>query len=152
MVLEDNYCTAKEAAEELGVTRQTIHRWINQGILKAEKIGNTKLIEKAEIAKYKQARIKEMYYESFNWHQARNNFNGIREFLGYSNEDKIEIFGDPNNLEYLVTKKNGRKEIISINSISVSFNSKTGHFQTHLDPKNVIINDYDEYITSENSE
>ena len=39
MALKDKYLTISEAAKELGVTRQSISRWIKEGRVTAEKIG-----------------------------------------------------------------------------------------------------------------
>ena len=51
MALKDSYFTITQAARELGVTRQTISRWIEQGKLSAERVGREILIAKQEFDK-----------------------------------------------------------------------------------------------------
>ena len=47
MSLEDNYLSITQASEVLGVTRQTIHRWIRgKEIPGVEKVGRATLIPK----------------------------------------------------------------------------------------------------------
>lgn len=50
-MLADKYFTISQAAKEVGVTRQTISRWITTGLLPAEKIGREKLILKPDLQK-----------------------------------------------------------------------------------------------------
>lgn len=52
MALRDKYFTISEAAKGLGVTRQTISRWINNEFVPAEKIGRETLIKKTDLQKY----------------------------------------------------------------------------------------------------
>jgi excisionase family DNA binding protein len=49
MPLKDQYMTISQAAKHLGVTRQTVSRWINAGDISAEKVGREKLIPKGEV-------------------------------------------------------------------------------------------------------
>lgn len=49
MALKDSYYTVSQAAKELGVTRQSVSRWLNEGILSAEKVGREKLIPRMEV-------------------------------------------------------------------------------------------------------
>ena len=51
MALKDMYYTISEAARELGVSRQTIYRWIADGKVPTEKIGGVMLVEKAAISR-----------------------------------------------------------------------------------------------------
>lgn len=41
---EKPYLSIKDAAEKLNITKVTIHKWINNGTIKAEKIGGRTLI------------------------------------------------------------------------------------------------------------
>lgn len=51
MALSDEYFTISQAAEQVGVTRQTIARWIKEGRLTAERIGRECLIPKQLVKK-----------------------------------------------------------------------------------------------------
>ncbi len=53
MAIKDEYFTISETAKELGVTRQTISRWVAKGKITTEKIGRERLIKKEDIEKYK---------------------------------------------------------------------------------------------------
>ncbi len=52
MALKDNYVTITQAAKQLGVTRQTISRWLAKGKVPGEKIGRETLIKKKDLHKY----------------------------------------------------------------------------------------------------
>lgn len=52
MVLKEKYFTISEAAEKLGVTRQTLSRWVKQRKFPVERIGRETLIEKARLQTY----------------------------------------------------------------------------------------------------
>jgi excisionase family DNA binding protein len=138
MGLKDHYYTVAQAAEELNVTRQTIYRWIKNGILKAETIGRETLIEKAEIFRYRDKKVGNWLYQGFNISLERNNYRPIREYLGYTEKDKIKRAGDSTALTYLVLKENGPAEMVTIKSIHVSLNKKTGDFMSDVDPKDIV--------------
>jgi excisionase family DNA binding protein len=146
MRLQDNYYTVVQAAEELNVTRQTVYRWIKNGALKAEKIGRETLIEKAEVFHYKDSKVGDWLYEGFNISLKKNNYSPIREYLGYAEGDKINRIGDPKTLVYMVTRENGKKEIVMIKSIHVSLDRKTGHLMSEVDPKDIIRKPYKEQL------
>jgi len=59
MALKDKYLTITEAAKRLGVTRQTISRWIAKKYVAAEKVGRQTLIHKSDLYRYKRWRISE---------------------------------------------------------------------------------------------
>ena len=46
MALGDEYFTISQAAEQVGVTRQTIARWVKEGRLAGERLGRECLIPK----------------------------------------------------------------------------------------------------------
>ena len=52
MAIKDSYYTVSQAAKELGVTRQSISRWLNTGVLSAEKVGREKLIPKIDVYRF----------------------------------------------------------------------------------------------------
>ena len=49
----EHFLTLTQAANELGLERRTIWRWIKGGKLEAQKVGNAVLIEKCLIAELK---------------------------------------------------------------------------------------------------
>lgn len=59
MALKDRYFTVAEAAKELGVTRQTISRWIKGGKIAADRVGRVALIEKKELHQFHRKRLSE---------------------------------------------------------------------------------------------
>jgi len=64
MALKDNYITITQAAKQLGVTRQTISRWIAKAYVSGEKIGRETLIEKKELYKYHLMKLSEAAADS----------------------------------------------------------------------------------------
>jgi excisionase family DNA binding protein len=87
MALKDKYCTISEAAEEVGVTRQTVSRWIKDGKLPVEKIGRETLIEKKVIHKYAEFQRKLPFIK---W-AAKEAMIALRKKYGYTGEDKMRI-------------------------------------------------------------
>jgi len=51
MSLKDKYFTLSQASKKMGVTRQTLARWITERKFPAEKIGREKLLLKSDIEK-----------------------------------------------------------------------------------------------------
>jgi excisionase family DNA binding protein len=49
MSIAEDYVTISQAARALSVTRQTIHRWIKQGLLSCERVGREALIDRAAV-------------------------------------------------------------------------------------------------------
>lgn len=47
----ENYLTAEEAAEKLGVTKTTLWRWAKTGYLKKNKVGNKILYKESDVLK-----------------------------------------------------------------------------------------------------
>ncbi len=56
MALKDEYFTISEAAKDIGVTRQTISRWIAELDIPVEKIGRVTLIKREDL-KYQRMRL-----------------------------------------------------------------------------------------------
>lgn len=89
MALKDTYYTISEAAKALGVARQTISHWINDGKISAEKVGRAMLIDKQKIHEYNNERLAD---------EKRYSTEGqlicfIREKYNYTNEDEIIFTG-----------------------------------------------------------
>ena len=64
MAIKDKYLTISDAAKELGVTRQTISRWIRSGNVSAEKVGREMLIEKDELGRLYDEKMFEQFSEA----------------------------------------------------------------------------------------
>ena len=64
MALKDNYVTITEAAKKLGVTRQTISRWIAKKYVPVERVGRAALIKKKDLQKYQQRKLSEAAADS----------------------------------------------------------------------------------------
>ena len=89
--------TAREAAEYLGVSRKSIYRWTNQGILKPIMLPGEFLISKES--------IKKMFDEGVSYRQPRKSTKELPEFQGtpvyqHSNEyititEASELYGVP---------------------------------------------------------
>jgi excisionase family DNA binding protein len=64
MALKDRYFSVSQAAKEIGVTRQAIHRWIASGKIPAEKVGRETLIAKKDLYKYYRWKLSETAADS----------------------------------------------------------------------------------------
>jgi excisionase family DNA binding protein len=82
MALKDEYYTISQAAKMIGVARQTISRWIDEGKIPAEKIGREVLIAKNEVITY----IKNHSLTQLSALSMDDLVKRIRERYGYSNE------------------------------------------------------------------
>ena len=105
MALKDKYLTIAQAAKELGVTRQTISRWIKKGHVPAEKVGRVVLISKDSLNKYQQFKLSEeaaeyivKMYENYltEYFRKKGKISGnIRIELGgdeqLTEEEKVEV-------------------------------------------------------------
>ncbi len=110
MSLKDSYFTVSEVAKELGVTRQTISRWIADGKLVAETIGREKLIDKKQVGQAKRLNVARLTKV-------------IATLIGdiikreyYSEADKIEAVGD----DWIVTKSDGTMEKVEVPKIIIT--------------------------------
>ena len=52
-----NYITAGEAAESLGFSKDHVRKWINQGRIKAEKLGRNRIIDRKNLEKIHRQRF-----------------------------------------------------------------------------------------------
>jgi excisionase family DNA binding protein len=59
MSIEDEYSTIMEAKSYLGVTRQSISRWIREGILSSKAFGRVKLIKNKDLRRLKYEQLDE---------------------------------------------------------------------------------------------
>ncbi len=113
MALKDKYFTISEAAQEFGVTRQTISRWVASGKIPAQKIGRETLIEKTQLQRYGDDSLSRSLMAKF----ASNIIRYLREAYGYTNEDVIQLLGTKRwgtGVEFSVTKKDGTCEKVSV--------------------------------------
>ena len=111
MALKDKYTTISEAAKEMGVTRQTISRWIKEGKLDGEKIGREILIEKEKLAIIRRGRIA----ETFDGAMIMAFIHVIREEGKYSKADEIQHMG---NLVFDIKKQDGTHDVANITEFS----------------------------------
>ena len=113
MGLKDDYLTISEAASYIGVTRQTISRWLKKGKLEAEKVGRERVINKKDLV---YVHRDERAWEIVNNKIVAGMANDIRKEYGYDKQDKIEmIFHDPSRgfFTYIVTRKDGTLDKIA---------------------------------------
>lgn len=109
MELKDKYYTISEAAQELGVTRQTISRWISEGRLVAETIGREKLIDKEQLDEFADIRISMLLARYVD----RKLIAHIKKQYNYTKEDAIERFGAKpkrDAIGYSIIRKDGTLE------------------------------------------
>jgi excisionase family DNA binding protein len=108
MALKEQYFTVSEAATYLGVTRQTISRWIKKGRFRAERFGREILIDKVSLDNYRFN-----YRDRIIGNKILQNFTDlVRKKCGYSKDDRIEMILDElyepgRSMNYIVTKKDG---------------------------------------------
>ncbi len=85
MALKDDYVTVSQAASLIGVTRQTISRWVKQSKISGEKIGREVLISRNELDKYR-SNIRDRFVQNV----TDAVIDVIRQRFKYSEKDKIE--------------------------------------------------------------
>lgn len=135
MALKDKYFTISEAAKELGITRQTVSRWIKDGKLRAETIGREKLIEKEQLSDIHILDNRGIFGKMIN-----AKFIDFLKERYYSEGDEIKVVGD----DFIVTKSNGTQEIVSMgeHTLSFEFDDKKGIVQIKVIVKKVIRKPY----------
>ena len=111
MALKDEYFTISEAAQMVGVTRQTVSRWIKEGELFAEKIGREVVIRQDKLLQYKCSKVVERFGEALSmmaelWLRI--------EFEEYSSGDKFELsdISSDGVFQFNVIRKNGASDIL----------------------------------------
>jgi excisionase family DNA binding protein len=50
--MEEKYLTVREVASRLGVTRQAVHNWINEGRLRAVKAGRALRVPESAVVEF----------------------------------------------------------------------------------------------------
>ena len=116
MALKDEYLTISQAAEELGITRQTISRWVAKGEIQAERIGRETLIHKDELQS-----IESRFDENIRNYIIKRLISNVRKQFHYTREDKIEeIEPSKKFLRLSVTRKNGTHEILRVSFIDIT--------------------------------
>jgi len=118
MALKDRYFTISDAAKEVGVTRQTVSRWITEGKLLVEKIGRETLIEKKVIHEYAEFQRKLPFLQ---WSIKEAIF-AARKQYGYTGEDKMKFSqfdteGQDGIFMFEVTRQDGVTESVNIRAI-----------------------------------
>lgn len=118
MALKDKYCTISEAAKEVGVTRQTVSRWIKDGKLPVEKIGRETLIEKKRIHEYAEFQRKMPF---MTWSVKEALF-AARKKYGYTSEDKIKFKNfktekDDGIFIFGAIRQDGVKELVNVRAV-----------------------------------
>jgi excisionase family DNA binding protein len=123
MALKDTYYTISQAAKELGVTRQSVSRWIREGKLHGERIGRETLIKKDEVEQYGVQRINspnvKQFYEII--------IDEVRKRRGYAEDDvltPIEIRGASSKEHFGevvlgVKRKGGKSEMVYVDVVEV---------------------------------
>lgn len=124
MALKDNYFTVTEAAERVGVTRQTVYRWIRQREFPIEQIGKEILIEKKPFQKY--------FFDKMREESASLIIDTIKIFTQaeyeYGWRDKFELIDVKKNniFQFRVTKKDGMEETVNVKAV-VEMDKKRKH-------------------------
>jgi len=129
MALKDKYFTISEAAEEVGVTRQTISRWISRGKFPAEKIGREALIYKDDLRRYQSI----IEAETLRKKIINRLISQVRKQFNYSIEDKIEEAKPiKKHLILAVNRKDGSYERlrVSVAKVDITEDSNNGGFIT----------------------
>lgn len=104
MKLKDSYYTITEASKELGISRQTISRWITTGKIVAETVGREKLIKKDFLKDLLADKRIDAIFNKIRTELMTK----IREKYNYSEEDKITSIPTPDKYITLqVNKKSG---------------------------------------------
>lgn len=109
MALKDRYYTISDVAETVGVTRQTVSRWIKQNKLKAEKIGRESLIERDILFNFLDARPIPQLLD-YEMTQAFKYY--FEEKHNIASQDKVDRIGSA--LEFAITKKDGSRKTILV--------------------------------------
>ena len=116
MALKDEYLTISQAAEDLGVTRQTISRWVAKGEIPAERIGRETLIHKDDLQI-----IESRQDEDIRNKIVKRLISEVRKKFHYTREDKIEeIEPSKRAIRLSVTRKDGTHEILRVSFVDIT--------------------------------
>jgi excisionase family DNA binding protein len=131
MSLKDEYFTVSQAAKELEVTGQTILRWVKSKKLPAERVGRESLIPKSAVMERKLKDSELLLDDIVSWFLAANNCKLVRDQLGYKVDDRIMVNG-ADSYTFLVTRKDGSREISEIGPVSLSYNPDTHDIEVKI--------------------
>ena len=124
MALKDQYLTVSQAVAQFSVTRQTIHRWIRDGVLTAEKVGRELLINRQSLDEYNTHRIGVILAKMISWKIADNDFKELRDYFNFGKADVIKQVGKPEKLTFIVTKEDGTKDELKVLQYSMNTDEK----------------------------
>ena len=119
MTIQDEYSTISEAARDLGVTRQTVSRWIASGGLPAERIGREKLIKKDDIFTFSFNRNYEWLIRAV----PHLLIGHLRKDYEFSEGEKLERI--PNSFDICVRKPDGTIDIVEFKGLRIGFENRT---------------------------
>jgi len=96
----------------MGVTRQTVSRWINEGKFTAEKVGREVLIEKKELTRY----MLEQGVTEFASQIVNDIIERVRKKYKYDDFDIVKFleFDQRKTFSFSVMRKDGTLEIVSV--------------------------------------
>lgn len=119
MALKDDYSTISEAAKNLGVTRQTVSRWIASGELPAERIGRETLIKREELFAFSFDKLQERLMKIV----PIRLMDHLRKDYNLEKGDKLERF--PDSFDFYLQRKDGTEWIAEFKGLHIGFdNSK----------------------------
>ena len=112
MEFKDKYLTISQAAKELNVTRQTIHRWLVRGGIQTERVGRETLISKKELRRY----LADQSIIQTQTQIVNDIINRVRGKYNYNAEDTVEFLDFPQKktLLFYVTRKSGGEEMVYV--------------------------------------
>ena len=114
MGIKEDYLTISEAAKEIGVTRQTISRWLKRGELHAEKIGREKVIHRKELSLvYGNQKFMELIVDKLFPRMKER----IRKEFNYGRQDTIDTIFYTTKRDYftfIVSRKDGNLDKVKL--------------------------------------
>jgi len=119
MAIQDEYSTISEAARDLGVTRQTVSRWIASGRLPAERIGREKLVKKEDIFTFSFNRNYEWLIRAV----PHLLIGHLRKDYEFSEGEKLERISD--SFDICVRKPDGTIDIVEFKGLRIGFENRT---------------------------
>jgi excisionase family DNA binding protein len=132
MALKNTYFTISEAAKELGVSRQTVYRWIEDEKIPKEKIGGVILVRKQAIRNFMRKKGRESFFQYMD-----SRLEGaIRKEFGFKSEDSLEeIKGGEDYEAYLVTHKDGSQEKVRFSGVEITMTSMKSEHKIKVEIK-----------------
>lgn len=111
MSLKEDYLTIFQTSKFLGVTRQTVSRWIKEGKLPIEKIGRQMFIKIEDVLEYQSNILGELIINTIKYYGTFF----IKKWCGYGDEDIVRFnkIVDENVYQFTVVKKDKSIDIIN---------------------------------------